>query len=63
MPDILLTCPECKEEFNFSEEEQIACTEQAFPPPTYCPTCHSQRKSARDEANDAKRRKGSRRRR
>jgi len=62
MPDIELLCPTCEQSFIFTEAEQEACIEQAYPPPTFCPECLRQRKQARDEERD-KQRRGSKRRR
>lgn len=62
MPEILITCPECQSVFTFTEEEQAECEAQAFPPPTYCPDCHRNRKVAKEEARGTVRR-GSRSRR
>jgi hypothetical protein len=62
MPDIELQCPECQQPFPFTEEEQVQCTVNAFPPPTFCPACHRQRKAAKDEVRNRQRR-GSKRRR
>jgi hypothetical protein len=62
MPDIALSCPECGTEFPFTETEQAACAEQAFPPPTYCPDCTRRRKAAKEEARGAQRGRRHRRR-
>jgi uncharacterized Zn finger protein (UPF0148 family) len=63
MPEILLLCPGCQEEFVFSEDEQAQCAEQAFPPPTFCPACYRRRKEAKEEERDRQRRGSKRRRR
>jgi hypothetical protein len=63
MPDLLLTCDACQETFTFSEAEQAVCEENAFPPPSRCPTCQRARKDAKDEAKGGQRRGGNRRRR
>lgn len=60
MPDLEILCPMCQQPFVFTEAEQAACAEQAFPPPTYCPTCHRQRKAEKDDARQRTHR-GSRR--
>lgn len=62
MPDLELQCAACQQPFPFTEAEQAACVDQAFPPPTFCPTCHRQRKAAKDEVRQQQRR-GSKRRR
>lgn len=62
MPDLELECAGCQQPFLFTEAEQASYTEQAYPPPTFCPECTRQRKSARDEERD-KQRRGSKRRR
>jgi hypothetical protein len=61
MPDLQLTCPECSEEFTFTEDEQAACAAQAFPPPTYCPNCYQSRKAAKSDARTQQRRGSHRR--
>ena len=63
MPDLQILCPACQAEFTFSEAEQAECAEQAFPPPTFCPDCHRQRKMAKEEERDRQRGKSKRRRR
>ena len=63
MPDLELTCAECKEIFPFTEAEQAQCAEQAFPPPTFCPECYRKRKLAKDEERDRQRRGSKKRRR
>jgi len=62
LPDLILECPECRQPFTFTEAEQAECTENAFPPPTYCPDCYQKRKAVKDEARNQQRR-GSKRRR
>lgn len=62
LPDIELICPECQQPFPYTEEEQALNAESAFPPPTFCPTCHRQRKAAKEEIRNRQRR-GSKRRR
>lgn len=63
MPDIDLVCPTCQETFPFTEAEQAACAEQAFPPPTFCPSCYRARKLVKEEERDQARRKSRKRRR
>jgi hypothetical protein len=62
MPEMILECPQCRQPFSVSEEEQARCAENGFAPPTYCPDCYRQRKAAKDEVRDRQRR-GSKRRR
>lgn len=63
MPDLMLECPACKQPFPYTEAEQADNAVNAFPPPTFCPDCHRQRKAAKDEVRDQQRRGSKRRRR
>lgn len=48
MPDKMLTCQDCDEEFEFTEGEQAFFEEKKFTPPKRCKPCRDKKKAQRD---------------
>ena len=46
MPDVEITCVQCKEQFIFSEKEQEHFYQRNMPGPQRCPNCRSKKKAA-----------------
>ncbi len=50
MPDVEITCVQCKEVFNFSQLEQERFYARNMMSPQRCPKCHSKKAKQRENA-------------
>ncbi|HUU21971.1 MAG TPA: zinc-ribbon domain containing protein [Phycisphaerae bacterium] len=48
MPDKMLECQDCKQEFVFTEGEQAFYESKDFTPPKRCKPCRDKKKAQRD---------------
>jgi CxxC-x17-CxxC domain-containing protein len=48
MPDRIITCRDCGNEFTFTEGEQAFYAQKGFTEPTRCPNCRAAKKAARN---------------
>lgn len=55
MPDIMVVCQFCGQEFVYSAAEQAVDTREGYPPPRSCQSCLQQRRAAGAAKRAAKR--------
>lgn len=52
MPDMMLECQDCKQEFLFDEGEQAFFESKNFTPPKRCRPCRKKRKEQRAQGGE-----------
>lgn len=50
MPDVDITCLQCKENFSFTEQEQEKFYQRNMTSPQRCPKCRSKKAASRENA-------------